>query len=389
MRRQLPEATSAAYTIEPIKFVDLLAQRRRLGDGIDKAIWRVLEHGHFILGPEVEELEALLATCCGARYAVSCASGTDALLLALLAWETGPGDAVFVPSFTFAATAEVVALVGATPVFCDVLEDSFNLDPVSLDAAICSAEEAGLSPTGVIAVDLFGQPADYHILTSTAARKGMWVLSDAAQSFGAQRYGGSVGTFGDATATSFYPAKPLSCYGDGGAIFTSDPDLAVRLRSLRAHGEGSERYEHLRVGINGRLDTIQAAVLIQKLTIFEEEIEARQRIAHRYHAGLARLVSVPRVSMGARSAWAQYAIRIKNRESVATTLLAEGIPTAVHYPKSLHEQPAYQDFPVAPTGLSVSTALSDSLLCLPMHPYLSETSQSYIISRLRQAVERS
>src|SRR5882672_11548482 len=268
----------------PIPFIDIAAQRRRLGRSVDDAIARVLGHCQFILGPEVRAFEAELAAFCGARHAVSCASGTDALVLVLMALGVGPGDAVICPSFTFTATAEVVALVGATPVFADVEEASFNLDPESLRRACAVAHELGLRPRAVIPVDLFGQPADYGRITPIAEAEGLFVLDDAAQSFGATYKNRRIGALAPATATSFFPAKPLGCYGDGGAVLTDDDDLAQVMRSVRVHGEGRDKYDCVRIGINGRLDTIQAAVLIEKLRIFPDEMVARARVAQRYSA---------------------------------------------------------------------------------------------------------
>src|ERR671937_1400967 len=279
----------------PLAFIDLAAQRRRLGRVIDEAIARVLGHCQFILGPEVRALEVKLAEFCGARHAVSCASGTDALVLVLMAQGIGPGDAVICPSFTFTATAEVVALVGATPAFADVEEASFNLDPASLELACAAAREAGLRPKAVIPVDLFGQPADYDRIMSVAEAEGLFVLDDAAQAFGATYKNRRVGALAPATATSFFPAKPLGCYGDGGAVLTDDDALAETLRSLRMHGEGRDKYDCVRVGINGRLDTIQAAILIEKLKIFSEEIATRERVARRYSAALADVATVPQL----------------------------------------------------------------------------------------------
>src|SRR5467141_3664583 len=306
----------------PIPFIDVAAQRRRLGRSVDEAIARVLGHCQFILGPEVRALEAELAAFCGARHAVTCASGTDALILALMAQGIGPGDAVICPSFTFTATAEVVALVGATPVFADVEEASFNLDPESLQRACAAARELGLRPRAVIPVDLFGQPADHDRIASVAAEQELFVLDDAAQAFGATYKNRRLGTLAPATATSFFPAKPLGCYGDGGAVLTDDEELAQVMRSLRVHGEGRHRYESVRIGINGRLDTIQAAILIEKLKIFPEEILARERIARRYSAGLADVATVPKLARGSTSVWAQYTIRLApgRRDALAATL---------------------------------------------------------------------
>src|ERR1700693_814082 len=264
-----------------IPFIDVAAQRRRLGRAIDDAIARVLAHCQFIQGPEVRALEAELAAFCGARHVIGCSSGTDALLLVLLAWQVGPGDAVICPAFTFCATAEVVALLGATPVMADVAADTFNLDPASFERAVATAKRLGLKPKAVIPVDLFGLPADHDALAAVAKAHGMFVLEDAAQAFGATYRGRKLGARASATATSFFPAKPLGCYGDGGAVFTDDDELATVMRSLRVHGEGRHRYEAVRIGTNGRFDTIQAAVLIEKLKIFSDEIAARNRIARR------------------------------------------------------------------------------------------------------------
>jgi UDP-2-acetamido-2-deoxy-ribo-hexuluronate aminotransferase len=369
-----------------LPFIDLQAQRRHLGKRVDLAIARVLEHGQFILGPEVQELEQRLAEFCGARHVLSCASGTDALVLPLLAWGVGPGDAVFVPSFTFVATAEVVALVGATPVFVDVLADTFNMDPDSLEAAIAEAPKHGLKPRAVIPVDLFGQPADYGRLVPVARAHGLKVLADAAQGFGARLDGTAAGRFGDATGTSFFPAKPLGCYGDGGAVFTEDDGLIELLRSLRVHGQGRDKYDNVRIGLNGRLDTIQAAILLEKLAIFPEELTARERIAARYNAALRDVAKVPERMPGATSSWAQYTIRVAGRDQVAAQLKAQGIPTAIYYPIPLHRQTGYTHYPSAPGGLPVSERLADEVLSLPMHAYLEPETQDRIIAAVRGGV---
>jgi len=282
----------------PIPFIDVAAQRRRLGRAIDDAIARVLAHCHFIHGPEVRALETELAAFCGARHAVACSSGTDALLLVLMAWEIGPGDAVICPAFTFCATAEVVALCGATPVMADVEAETFNLDPASLERAVATAKKLGLKPRAVIPVDLFGLPADHDAIAAIAAVHDLLVLDDAAQSFGATYRGRKLGALASATATSFFPAKPLGCYGDGGAILTDDDDLAARLRSLRVHGEGTDKYDAARIGMTARLDTIQAAVLLEKLKIFSDEIVARNAIAQRYASGLADVAILPPADHG-------------------------------------------------------------------------------------------
>src|SRR5215467_13947009 len=295
----------------PISFIDVAAQRRRLGRSVDDAIARVLGHCQFILGPEVRELEADLAAFCGARHAVTCASGTDALLMVLMAKGIGSGDAVICPSFTFCATAEVVARVGATPVFADIDAATFNIAPESAARAVAAARQAGLNPRMIIPVDLFGQPADFAAINALAAAEELFVLDDAAQGFGATTGNRRLGTLADATATSLFPAKPLGCYGDGGAVFTDDDDMRDLLVSLRAHGQGADRYDNVRIGLTARLDTIQAAVLIEKLKIFPEEIAARNKVAERYNNALGNVASVPRVPHDYTSVWAQYTIRVE------------------------------------------------------------------------------
>jgi dTDP-4-amino-4,6-dideoxygalactose transaminase len=372
----------------PLPFIDVAAQRRRLGRSVDDAIARVLSHCQFVLGPEVREAEAALAAFCGARHAITCSSGTDALLLVLMAKGIGPGDAVICPSFTFAATAEVVSLAGATPVFADVEDRYFNLDPAGMRPALAAARKAGLRPKAVIPVDLFGQPADHDAIAAIAKAENLFVLDDAAQAVGAVYHGRRVGTLAPATATSFFPAKPLGCYGDGGAVFTDDDELAEVIRGLRVHGGGRDRYDCERIGINGRFDTIQAAVLIEKLKIFPEEIAARARIAQRYSDGLAGVTMVPQVAADATSVWAQYTIRLApgRRAAFAAELTAQGIPTAVHYPVPVHRQEAYRRFPVAEGGLPVSERLAGEVISLPMHAYLDAPVQDRIIDAVRRAL---
>ena len=369
----------------PVEFIDLKAQQRRLGDRVAKAIQRVLDHGQYILGPEVQELEHQLVRFSGARHVITCASGTDALLMALMAKGVGPGDAVFVPSFTFVATAEAVALLGASPVFVDVDPDSFLLDLSSLDAALETANRAGLAPKGIIPVDLFGQPCAYTEINAYARQRGLFVIADAAQSLGARLDGNRVGTLAEVTATSFFPAKPLGCYGDGGALFTDDDELADRLRRLRAHGKGAHKYDNLHVGINGRLDTIQAAILLEKLMIFEEEIALRNRVAQRYGELLEEPVVTPALYSGSTSVWAQYTIKSSERDAIAQELKRQGIPSAVYYPLPLHRQTAYNNYPRAP-DLAVSESLCAQVLSLPMHPYLEEEAQGRICDVIRQAL---
>src|SRR5712671_1980847 len=298
---------------EPVPFIDIAAQRRRLGKSVDEAVGRVLAHCLFINGPEVTQLEAALAAFSGAKHVVTCASGTDALLMVLMAKGVGRGDAVLCPSFTFCATGEVVALTGATPVFVDVDEATFNMDAASLKRGIATAKRSDLKPRAVIPVDLFGQSADHDAIAEIAQAEGLFVLDDAAQAFGASYKGRRLGTSGLATATSFFPAKPLGCFGDGGAIFTDDAGLAATLRSIRVHGQGSDKYDNVRLGLTGRLDTIQAAILLEKLRIFEDEIAARNKVAERYARGLGNVVTVPRVAAGCTSIWAQYTIRLPER----------------------------------------------------------------------------
>jgi dTDP-4-amino-4,6-dideoxygalactose transaminase len=372
----------------PIPFIDVAAQRRRLGRSVDDAIARVLGHCQFILGPEVRTFEAELAAFCGARFAVCCASGTDALVLVLMALGVGPGDAVICPSFTFTATAEVVVLVGATPVFADVEEGSFNLDPESLRRACAAAREAGLRPRAVIPVDLFGQPADYDRITPIAEAEGLFVLDDAAQGCGATYKNRRIGALAPATATSFFPAKPLGCYGDGGAVLTDDEELAQVMRSVRVHGEGRDKYDCVRIGLNGRLDTIQAAVLLEKLKIFPEEMVARERVARRYSAGLADVCIVPKLVPGTTSVWAQYTLRLRGgtRDAFAADLKAQGIPTAIYYPTPLHRFEPYQRFPIAEGGAPMSERLADEVISLPMHAYLDEGTQDRIIAATRRAL---
>ncbi len=371
---------------ENIPFIDVASQRRRLGPAVDEAVARVLAHCQFINGPEVTALEAALAAFCGAKHVVTCASGTDALIMVLMGKGVGRGDAVLCPSFTFCATGEAVALAGATPVFVDVDEATFNIDAASFKRGIATAKRLGLKPRGVIPVDLFGQSADHDEVFAIAVAEGMFVLDDAAQAFGASYKGRRLGGMGVITATSFFPAKPLGCYGDGGAIFTDDAKFAEVLRSIRVHGQGSDKYDNVRLGLTGRLDTIQAAVLIEKLKIFDDEIAARNRVAERYAQGLGNVVTVPRLANGHTSVWAQYTIRLPagtDRDAFAAALKEQGVPTAIYYPKSMHQQTAYKAYPVADGGLPVSERLSADVISLPMHAYLDEASQDRVIQAVR------
>lgn len=387
MAASSPRPIVDAPSTRAIELIDLKAQQCAIRPRIEAAIARVLDHGQYIMGPEVAELERRLAGFCGARHAISCASGTDALLIAMMAWGVGPGDAVICPDFTYTATPETVALIGATPVFCDVTEASFNIDPAAIEPALATARAHGLSPKGIIAVDLFGLPADYAEVRRIAERHGLWVMADAAQSFGASLGQARVGTLGDVTATSFFPAKPLGCYGDGGALFTNDDDLAAVMRSIRLHGKGADKYDIVRVGINGRLDTLQAAILLEKLAIFPDEILARNRIAEAYRLALADVAAVPEVPADRMSVWAQYTLRVPGgrRDRVMTSLASAGIPTQVYYPKPLSRQTAYAHYPVAGAGTPVAERLCGEVLSLPMHPYLSVDDQARVVAAVRAA----
>lgn len=377
------DALPAREEESPIDLVDLATQRRRLGGRLDWAMAAVMEHGRFVMGPEVARLEEELSAFCGARHSVTCASGTDALLLGLLAEGVGAGDAVVVPAFTFAATAEAVALVGATPLFADVRPDTFTLDPRSVAEALAQAEQDELRVVGVIAVDLFGHPADYPSIWEVAEGRGLWVMADAAQSFGASVNGTRVGTLARLTATSFFPAKPLGCYGDGGALFTDDDRLANRLRALRVHGKANG--QHVAIGTNGRLDTLQAAILLEKLRIFDEELASRRALADHYSACLADSVEVPTLSPGVEPSWACYTVRTAERDKLAAQLRDRRIATAVYYDPPLHRHPAYRACPVAPGGTPVADRLAGEVLSLPVHPYLDAVARRRVVQAVREA----
>ena len=371
---------------EPLAFIDLAAQQARIGDRIRARIDAVLNHGQYVLGPEVAEFEAALQNFSGVDHAIGVANGTDALRLCLMTLGAGAGDAVFCPSFTFAATAGVVPPTGAAPVFVDIEAGSFNMDPASLARAIQTAKDQGLTPRGVIIVDLFGRPADYDALLPMARDAGLWVIVDAAQSFGATLRGQHTVTLGDMATTSFFPAKPLGCYGDGGAVFTNDPVKADLVKSLRFHGKGSDKYDNVRIGVNSRLDTIQAAILLEKLAVFALEIEARNRVAARYTAGLSDMVEVPRIPNDLISTWAQYTVTLRDgtdREAVQAALKAEGVPSTVYYPRPLHGQSAFDGSLTESQGMEVSDALAGRVLSLPMHPDLTEPDQDRVIDVVR------
>ncbi|MDF1610261.1 DegT/DnrJ/EryC1/StrS aminotransferase family protein [Hoeflea sp. YIM 152468] len=373
---------------QKIDFIDLKAQRRHLGEKLDAAIMAAVNEGNYIMGPQVKAFEQQLSAFSDVKNAISCANGTDAIGLCLMAKKVRPGDAVIVPSFTFASTAEVVAWLGATPVFVDIDQASFNMDPKGLELALAAAKKHGLRTVGVISVDLFGQPADYDPIESFCDANGLWLIADSAQGYGSIYKGRKSGAIGTMATTSFFPAKPLGCYGDGGALFTADDEVADVIRSLRVHGKGSDKYDNVRIGVNSRLDTLQAAILIEKLAIYEEEIAARQIVADRYEAALSDVTSTPQVMADCRSVWAQYTLRVDadKRQAIIDGLKAKGVPTAVYYPRPLHQQTAYSKYPAAGNGLPVSERVCNEVLSLPMHPYLEEATQDFICEAVRDTI---
>jgi len=357
----------------PIAFIDLKSQYARIGAKASAAIHDVVTSGRYVMGPVIEELEQRLAAHSGVAHAIGVSSGTEALFIPLLARGIGEGDAVFMPAFTFTATAEVAVLAGATPVFVDCERDSFNVSVADLEAKIAQiASEGRLRPAAVLAVDLFGQPADYISINALAARHDMLVIADAAQSFGAEAGNQRVGSLAQVSATSFYPSKPLGCYGDGGAIFTDDQGLNEIMRSVRNHGEGADRYDIVRIGVNGRLDAIQAAVLLVKLDIFDDELDRREVVAKAYDERLGGLVETPWRVPNTKSAWAQYTLKVERRDELAAFLRDRGIPTMIYYPMPMHFQPAYAAYGEGPGSMPVSERLSLEVLSLPFHPYLTE-----------------
>ena len=385
-----------------INFIDLLAQRRRLGSRIDDAIMGVVDSGAYIMGPQVQAFESALAEFGKAKYALSCANGTDALVLPLMAWRIRTGDAVFCPSFTFAATGEVIPWLGATPVFVDIDPVTYNLDPSHLEASIQAVlAEGKLTPKVIIAVDLFGQPANYPAISVIAKKYGLKLIADSAQGFGSTFDGHNPIYWADVATTSFFPAKPLGCYGDGGAVLTDDYSLWEVMDSLRVHGKATKsdlsvqsfghdpKYLNIRIGMNSRLDTMQAAILLEKLSIFSEEIETRNRIATRYNELLTGYVKVPELMEGAVSTWAQYTIELPNRDEFAAYARTRGVPTAAYYPIPIHMQKVYGRFPVGPNGLKVTEGKAGVVISLPMHPYLDESTQDYIVETVRQFVGRN
>lgn len=373
---------------QKIDFAGLKAQYARIKPEVARRIQTVLDHGQFILGPEVAELEKALAARSGAKHAIGVSSGTDALVMALMAEGIGTGDAVFVPSFTFTASAEVVLLLGATPVFVEVDPRTFNIDTGDLDRRATEVAKAGkLLPRAVISVDLFGQPANYGALEGLCRRHALFLIADAAQSYGAKLGNRAVGALAPATAASFFPAKPLGAYGDGGAVLTDDDERAAHYRSIRAHGKGDDKYDIVRLGLNARLDTLQAAILMAKLTVFDSELAARERLARVYDSRLRGAVEIPYRVPDAVSAWAQYCILVDRRDEVAKSLKDAGVPTAVYYPRPMHLQTAYARFGGGPGSLPVSEELCERVLALPMNPYLDAASAEHVCTAVLKAVQ--
>ena len=369
------------------QFIDLAAQQKLIRPDLEAAILKVLDHGQYIMGPEVKEFEAQLREFTGASHALTCANGTDALTLVLMAWGVGPGDAVFVPSFTYVATAESPAQLGATPFFVDVCADTFNIDPHSFKQAVIDCRALGLNPKVVIAVDLFGQPADIDFVTEIAHAENIKVLVDGAQSFGATSKGRRVGSMGDAATTSFFPAKPFGCYGDGGAVFTNNDEDSEIINSIRLHGKGSNKYDNVRIGLNSRLDTLQAAILIEKLKLFPGELSMRSLVAQNYNFLLSDVCNVPVLSNGNSSSWAQYTLKLDNRGELQSKLKEVGIPTVVYYPIPLSKQIGYKQYPSVTTGVDSSAVLSEKVLSIPMHPYLSDESQRNISRKIIECLD--
>lgn len=372
-----------------MQFRDLKSQYAALKTQMDAAIEQVLASSDYIAGDQIEELEQKLAEYVGVKHCISCGNGTDALVLALKAWGVGPGDAVFVPDHTFFSSAESVAFAGATPVFADVLEDTFNLDPVSLERVIQAVQAEGkLMPRAIVAVDLYGLPADYDRIREIADRYHLYILEDSAQGFGSTYHGKPAGSFGDIATTSFFPAKPLGCYGDGGAVFTDNTEWASKIRSMRVHGKGSDKYDNVRIGMNSRLDTIQAAVLLVKLKAFKEyELKDINRVAAKYTERLEDCVKVPRIPEGYTSSWASYNILFRDEEErnqVRAYLKENGVPTMIYYPKGLHQQAVFSGCHLYGESLSVTTDICRRTLAIPVSPYLSGEDQEKIIHLIRE-----
>ncbi|EGG29037.1 DegT/DnrJ/EryC1/StrS family protein [Aequoribacter fuscus] len=354
-----------------MQFIDLAAQYQYLKEKIDARIQAVLDHGQYIMGPEVEELESKLSEYVGVKNTVSCANGTDALTLALMVLDVKQGDAVFCPTFTFFATAEAIAFEGATPIFVDSNKDTFNICPQDLEKRIQHViNEGKLRPKAIIAVDLFGLPANYPALRKIADKYDLKIIEDAAQGFGGEINGKRAGSFGDISTTSFFPAKPLGCYGDGGAVFTDNDEFAELLISYRVHGKGKDKYDNVRIGMNSRLDTIQAAILLEKLEAFPSELKARNKVAQHYNEELSNLYNIPTIPRNYLSSWAQYTLQVDDRDQVMAEFKAKGVPTMIYYGTCMHQQTAFRHLNYTDEDFPVATKLSDTVLSLPMHPYL-------------------
>ncbi len=375
--------------MKTIEFVDLKTQALLIGDDIKSSIDRVISHGKFIMGPEVYELEEKLSQFVEAKYVTTCSSGTDALLMVLMAFGIGPGDAVFTSPFTFIATAEVISLLGAVPVFVDINSDTFNIDPLKLEQAIEELNKdnrTGVTPKCVIPVDIFGLPADYETINKTAKKYNLCVVEDAAQSLGAKVGNKMAGNLTNVSTTSFFPAKPLGCYGDGGAIFTNNSRLNEKLISIRVHGKGQHKYDNVRLGINGRMDTLQAAILLQKMTIFKDELKKRERVARQYRERLNGLVQFQKIPAKYASAWAQFSFVSKDRSKIMKKLETSKIPHAIYYPKPLHLQEAFSILKYKKGDFPVAEKVADTILSIPMHPYLSEEQIEFITKTMVSAV---
>ncbi len=372
-----------------IPFIDLKAQYQQVQTEINAGIQNVLDHGTYIMGPEIKELEKTLSVFCGAKHAITCSNGTDALLLGLMAYEVGPGDAIFTTPFTFFATAEVISMLGATPVFVDIDPRTFNIDPEQLAKEVSRVKAEGkFNAKGVIPVNLFGLAPDFDSIDQIAKANDLFVLEDTAQGFGGEYKGRISGTLGDISSTSFFPAKPLGCYGDGGAVFTDDDVLADKMKSLRVHGKGVDKYDNVRVGLNARLDTLQAAILLPKLSIFPKEIELRQQVASRYTSNLEGLVETPYVPAGYKSVWAQYSVLSDHREPIQAALKEAGIPSVVYYPVPCHLSTAFNDLGYKKGDMPVSEATSERIFSLPMHPYITPEVADKVVAIVASVVSK-
>lgn len=370
-----------------VPFIDLKAQYARIQDEVNAGIQGVLEHGKYIMGPEVAEFEAKLAEFCGAKHAITCSNGTDALSLGLMAYDIGPGDAVFTTPFTFFATAEVIALAGATPVFVDIDPKTFNIDPAELAKQVARvAKEGKLKPRGVIPVNLFGLAPDFDGIDAVAKEYDLFVLEDTAQGFGGIYKGRVSGSLGDISSTSFFPAKPLGCYGDGGAVFTSDDELAAKMKSIRVHGQGTDKYDNVRIGLNARFDTMQAAIMLPKLAIFPNEIELRQRVADSYTAELKGLIETPYVPEGYKSVWAQYSVLSDHRESIQEALKASGIPSVIYYRIPCHLAKAFEYLGYEEGDMPESEKAAKRIFSLPMHPYIEDDFAGQVAEIIKKVV---